>query len=95
MLSDININTKTVEPVKMPAKYLAEMFCDRIAASKTYNGENYTNRHPLDYFNRGRAKFYMHKDTAKELEKMLTILAEQGEKEAFKYVKKVVKKGDY
>lgn len=93
--TDINIKTKTVEPVKMPAKYLAEMFCDRIAASKTYNGENYTNRHPLDYFNRGRAKFYMHKDTAKELEKMLTILAEQGEKEAFKYVKKVVKKGDY
>ena len=93
--TDINIKTKSVEPVKMPPRFLAEMFCDRIAASKIYNGEKYTDHHPLDYFNRGRAKFNMHPETAKELEKMLTLLAEKGESEAFAYVRAVVKKGEY
>lgn len=93
--TDININTKTIEPVKMPARFLAEMFCDRIAASKTYNKNTYTDHHPLDYFCKGKAKFHMHPDTARELEKMLTILAQKGEKEAFSYVKAMVKKGDY
>ena len=31
---DYNSKTKQMEPVKMPAKYLKEMFCDRVAASK-------------------------------------------------------------
>ncbi|MDE6031823.1 MAG: catalase, partial [Oscillospiraceae bacterium] len=30
--------TKTVQPVKMPLRYVAEMFCDRVAASKVYMG---------------------------------------------------------
>ena len=37
----------------------------------------------------------MHLETAKELEKMLTLLAEKGESEAFAYVRSVVKKGEY
>ena len=28
--------------MKMPLKYVIEMFCDRVAASKTYNKEKYT-----------------------------------------------------
>lgn len=89
--TDINLATKQIEPVKMPARFLAEMFCDRIAASKIYNGKNYTDKFPLDYFMKGRARFHMHPKTAKELEKMLTILAEQGEEKAFAYVKNMVK----
>lgn len=89
--TDINIKTKNIEPVEMPVRYLAEMVCDRIAASKTYNGKNYTDKHPLDYFMKGKAKFHMHPNTAKELEKILTMLAEKGEEETFNYVKKLVK----
>lgn len=89
--TDVNIKTKNVEPIKMPAKFLAEMFCDRIAASKIYNGKNYTDSHPLEYFLKGRARFHMHPQTAKELEFLLKTLAEKGEDAAFKYAKRMVK----
>ena len=38
----------------MPPKYIAEMFCDRVAASKIYQGKKYTDRHPLEYFMRSK-----------------------------------------
>lgn len=34
--------------VIMPRRYIAEMLCDRVAASKIYNGENYRDSYPLD-----------------------------------------------
>lgn len=89
--TDIDIKTKKVMPVKMPTRFLAEMFCDRVAASKIYNGKNYTDHHPLDYFLNGKARYHMHPETADELEKMLRMLAEKGEKETFAYVKRMVK----
>ena len=39
--NDYNPKEKRVMPVKMPARYLAEMFCDRLAASKVYAGDQY------------------------------------------------------
>ena len=35
-------------PVPMPDRYIAEMIMDRIAASKVYMGDQYTDRSPLD-----------------------------------------------
>lgn len=93
--TDYNPQTKLVSPVKMPAKYLAEMFCDRVAASKTYQGENYTNHHPLEYFERGNARKVMHPETAEKLREILITLDEKGEKEAFKLVKTIVKNKKY
>ena len=37
-------------PVYMPFKYLAEMFCDRVAASMIYLGDKYTDAAPLEYY---------------------------------------------
>ena len=79
----------------MPARFLAEMFCDRVAASKIYQGKNYSSHHPLEYFNRGNAKNVMHPETADKLHELLVILDEQGEKAAFKAVKKMVKEKSY
>ena len=90
--NDVNPATKRYEPVKMPTKYLIEMFCDRVAASKTYQGENYTDEHPLNYFLRGNARLSMHPDTAETLEMLLRMLAEKGEDETFKYIKQMDKK---
>ena len=87
--NDVNPNSKRYEPVKMPIKYLKEMFCDRVAASKIYQGKNYVDSHPLDYFKRGRAADYMHKDTANMLEKWLVMLKEEGEKATFEQIKKL------
>ena len=87
--NDVNPNSKRYEPVKMPIKYLKEMFCDRVAASKIYQGKNYVDSHPLDYFKRGRAADYMHNDTANMLEKWLIMLKEEGEKATFLHIRKL------
>lgn len=93
--TDYNPQTKLMSPVKMPPKYLAEMFCDRVAASKTYQDKNYSNHHPLEYYERGNAKNVMHPETSQKLKELLVILSEKGEKEAFRAVKKLVKDNKY
>lgn len=72
----------------MPIRYVAEMFCDRVAASRVYQKERYTDASAWDYFNRNRPEITMHPDTMVELEKMLLVLRDEGEDAAFRYVKK-------
>ena len=93
--NDINIETKMYEPVKMPTRYVKEMFCDRVAASKIYQGKNYTDEHPLAYFRRGNARKKMHPATADLLEEWLTLLAEKGEREAFAHIKSISNQSQY
>ena len=93
--NDINIQTKMYEPVKMPTRYVKEMFCDRVAASKIYQGKNYTDSHPLAYFQRGNARKKMHPATADLLEEWLTLLAEKGEREAFAHIKSISNQSQY
>ena len=44
---DYEMETKKLVPIDMPDRYIKEMFCDRVAASKTYNKLNYTQESPL------------------------------------------------
>lgn len=76
-------------PVKMPFVFVLEMFCDRVAASKIYQGKNYNDRHPLDYFLRAKPHRIIHQETSDLLESWLVMLAERGEKETFKYLRKL------
>lgn len=80
--------------MKMPVRYVVEMFLDRIAASKTYMKGNYKDSDPLEYYKRGVGKLgpMIHKDTAALLEKLLTMLAEEGEEKTFTYARKVILK---
>lgn len=80
-----------VVPVKMPYKYVVEMFCDRVAASKIYQKQNYTNSQPLEYFLRSKGKRAIHPETSDSIEFLLTMLAEKGEKETFKYIKSTLR----
>ncbi len=89
--NDYNIITKVNEPVKMPLKYVAEMFCDRVAAGKIYNGEKYTDQSPLEYFRRAKATRLIHPETSALIESWLIMLSEKGEKETFQYIKKFIK----
>jgi pyrroloquinoline quinone (PQQ) biosynthesis protein C len=75
----------------MPIRYVAEMFCDRVAASKIYKGKNYTDSSALDYFMGGYASEEMHEKTAALLKSWLVMLSEKGEKETFSHIKKIVK----
>lgn len=77
--------------VEMPAKYVAEMFCDRLAASKVYQGENFDPSHPYRFFERGKGRqLLLHPATAAQLEKILLVLRDQGEDAAFDYVRQEV-----
>ena len=80
----------------MPLRFVAEMFCDRVAASKIYQGKNYTDDCALKYFERGKDHRKIHPETSDLLEKWLKMLAEKGEKETFAYIKRFVRQNkDY
>lgn len=76
-----------IRPVKMPYRYIVEMFCDRLAAGKIYKKEKYTDSSPLEYFLPGKPKRTIHPETSDQLETLLTMLAEKGEGETFRYIR--------
>lgn len=88
--NDFNAEKRCYLPVKMPLRYLAEMFCDRVAASKIYRGKDYTDSDPLHYYQRGAAAYHMHPDTAALLLSWLTLLSEQGEIAVFTEIRRVL-----
>ena len=73
--------------MKMPVKYVVEMFCDRIAASRNYNKEKYTDGDPLAYFRASKEHYLIHGDTKRILEKLLIMLKEEGEEATFRYIR--------
>ena len=77
--------------MKMPDLYIYEMFLDRIAASKTYQKDKYTDCSPLEYYEKGNSEQFLHPYTKKVLEKLLHMLAEKGEKRTFVYLKRVIR----
>ena len=77
-------------PAPMPKKYVAEMLMDRIAASKTYRGAAYTDRDPLDYYLSAKEPPMIHPETKELLETLLRMLAREGEKKTFAYVRREV-----
>mgnify|MGYP004460964821 FL=1 len=89
--SDYNVKTKEFGPVPMPPKYIAEMFCDRVAASKIYQGKKYTDKHPLEYFMRSKGRRPIDPNTSDMIEGLLRTLAEDGEDAAFVAVRKMLK----
>ena len=91
--TDLDRATRQYAPLPMPRKYLVEMVMDRRAACMTYEREKYTDRSALAYFYRGHETEKLHPQTRRELEYILTMLAEKGEKETFQYLKKAVLAG--
>ena len=89
---DISTQTHKYEYMSMPYRYVAEMFCDRVAASKIYRGKEYKDSDPLNYFVGRHAKSIMNPETAGDLEELLSMLAEKGEKQTFKYLKQEIKR---
>lgn len=80
--------------MRMPEKYVAEMFCDRVAACRIYQGERYTDASPWEYYDRSRDHYIVHPDTAGLLEKLLLMLRDRGEEETFAYIRREVLKKD-
>jgi hypothetical protein len=91
--TDMNLQTRTYEPVRMPRKYLAEQIMDRRAACKVYQGNAYTDSSAYEYFMASRERQLMHPENRKELEFLLSMLAQKGERRTFSYIKNHVLKG--
>lgn len=90
--NDYNPRTKRIEAVKMPPRYFVEMVCDRIAASKIYYGDNYTDESSLNYYLRKKGKMFINRDTERDLEKILRILAFSGEKKTFRILRRIARR---
>ena len=91
--TDINLKTRQYESLPMPRRYLVEMVMDRRAACITYQGAAYTDGAALAYFQKSMERKRMHPQTRRELEYLLKMLKEKGEKETFRYMKKQVLRG--
>ena len=91
--TDFNSATKTYTAVPMPRKYLAEMVADRIAACKTYQGKNYSQKQPFAYFMTARESGVIHPETTRKLHFLLKMLADEGEEKTFRFIREVVLAG--
>ena len=87
---DPNRGERILAGARMPRCYVAEMVMDRISASQVYNGKNYNNQMPLEYYERNKDKlWFVHEKTKRELSYILRILAEDGEDAMYEYVRYV------
>ena len=98
---DYTTNKSGLGGMKMPLRYVCEMVCDRVAASRIYLGDRYTDASPWEYYQRSKnlkhtdAGRYMHADTAALLERWLLMLKEQGEDTAFAQIRKELQDPNY
>ena len=90
----IDYSTENVEggmaPAPMPIRYILEMIMDRIAASKVYAKESYSQHNPLAYYLGGRKDAPLHKKTRTVMELLLQILDQRGQKEMVRFIKKEI-----
>lgn len=94
--TDYSTITRRMEPVKMPLRWVAEMFCDRVAASKIYNGAAYKDSDSLQYFLKAKGTRVIHPETSDFLERLLRMLAEEGEERTFAFLRRYLKEhNDY
>ncbi|MBR4027274.1 MAG: catalase [Lachnospiraceae bacterium] len=84
---------KAMTGMKMPVRYVVEMFIDRVSASKNYQKEKYKDDSALIYYRNGKGHYMLHEDTAALLEFLLEMLAVKGEKYTYAYIRHKVLKG--
>lgn len=73
--------------MKMPTKYVIEMFIDRVCASKNYLKEKHTDKSPLEYYEKRKHYYVLHNEVRALLENLLNKLACDGEDKTFTYIK--------
>ena len=93
--SDYSMETKQMEPVKMPIRYVAEMFCDRVAACRVYQGNKYTDASAYDYYRHSKTHIIINADTDALIVRWLLLLKEQGEKAAIAQIRAELRTDTY
>lgn len=80
-----------IHPVPMPFNYVAEMFCDRVAASMIYQKDKYTDDSAWNFYLHGRPNMMLHPQTKEQLEFLLKYLAYNGLDASVELVRKLLK----
>lgn len=77
-------------PIKIPYKYVVEMFCDMVGAGKSYLKDKWTVSSPKQYYDtRCKGQRLMHSKSEELLTTLLRILSEcEDEKQFFNWYKK-------
>lgn len=76
--------------MRMPEKYVVEMFCDRFAAAKVYQGKHFQQERPYEYYMHGKDHTLIHPESGALLEELLRRLKDDGETEVFRYIREEV-----
>lgn len=83
-------SSQGLQGMPMPTRYILEMFCDRVAASRNYNRDTYDDSFPLKYYEKNKSHYLLHPKTEELLEKLLHMLAEEGEDKTFRYIRREI-----
>ncbi|MGI6546595.1 MAG: DUF5662 family protein [Fastidiosipilaceae bacterium] len=89
--TDYNRLERRTAGVKMPTRFFVEMICDRIAACKIYQGAEYVDRAPYEYYLHSRHAGLVHPETDRILNETLLYLAENGEERLFAQLREMVR----
>ena len=89
--TDYSIEKQCYVAMPMPRRFLAEMICARVAASKIYKGGEYADVCPLEYLQHGKMHDHMYPETNALLLRFLTQLRDEGEDAMFDYLREWVR----
>lgn len=84
-------NKDGIFPVQMPFNYVAEMFCDRTAASMTYLKDQYTDSSALEYYEKNKDITMFHPETEKQLVWLLTYQKNHGLDATLKKIRQLLR----
>ena len=73
----VDLTAPEVAPV-IPYKYMAEMICDKLSASITYNGKDWTNSSEYDYWQIEKTRIIMNPKCVNFLDNVFTQVKENG-----------------
>jgi len=97
----LDYSVKNIEggmlPAPMPVVYILEMLMDRIAASKVYAKDSYTQHNPMEYYRPSAGECPLHPKTREILELLLEVLDRYGEEELFSFIRRSImsRKGEW
>jgi hypothetical protein len=79
--------------MKMPVRYVVEMYVDRVAAAKNYQKDKYTDENPWLYYLHGKSVHVLHEDTRALLELLLYMLKVRGERATNRFIREKLLRG--
>lgn len=82
---------KRLVGMKIPKKYMVEMFIDRVCAGKVYNGKNFKTKNVYEYYDHGIARYLLHPESRDYLEKLMLMYGKKGERYTLRYIRKDLK----